>query len=234
VDLIPKRVYQCTRPVRQQPLRLGVAGRLGPKREESYERVGHCGRGHVERLIGSIRRECLDHVVVFGEAHRRRILKAYARNPRRCQRSKVSGFTMMIASSSDGNRRYSHTRTSRSTLRSRTRAGNLRLNSSSCWRRSKISASRDARAANIENSSRKIRLNSSCIAPCSITVPARRHADEVLKSDRPLWQGRDRTGIRLTEAGSRLNQIENGRSVEFWLFEQLTHRSPMPAHKVQT
>ena len=34
--------------------------------------------GHVERFIGSIRRECLDHVVVFGEAHLRRILKAYA------------------------------------------------------------------------------------------------------------------------------------------------------------
>jgi transposase InsO family protein len=34
--------------------------------------------GHVERLIGSIRRECLDHVVVFGEAHLRRTLAAYA------------------------------------------------------------------------------------------------------------------------------------------------------------
>lgn len=34
--------------------------------------------GHAERLIGSIRRECLDHVVVFGEAHLRRILAAYA------------------------------------------------------------------------------------------------------------------------------------------------------------
>ena len=34
--------------------------------------------GHVERLIGSIRRECLDHVVVFGQAHLRRILAAYA------------------------------------------------------------------------------------------------------------------------------------------------------------
>jgi hypothetical protein len=34
--------------------------------------------GHVERLIGSIRRECLDQVVVFGESHVRRILKAYA------------------------------------------------------------------------------------------------------------------------------------------------------------
>ena len=34
--------------------------------------------GHVERLIGSIRRESLDHLVVFGEAHLRRILKMYA------------------------------------------------------------------------------------------------------------------------------------------------------------
>jgi putative transposase len=31
----------------------------------------------VERLIGSVRRECLDHVVVFGEWHLRRILSAY-------------------------------------------------------------------------------------------------------------------------------------------------------------
>jgi transposase InsO family protein len=34
--------------------------------------------GFVERLIGSIRRECLDHIVVFGEAHLRRILRSYA------------------------------------------------------------------------------------------------------------------------------------------------------------
>ena len=34
--------------------------------------------GQLERLIGSIRRECLDHVVVFGEAHLRRVLKTYA------------------------------------------------------------------------------------------------------------------------------------------------------------
>jgi transposase InsO family protein len=33
--------------------------------------------GHAERLIGSIRRECLDHVVVFGEDHLRRILAPY-------------------------------------------------------------------------------------------------------------------------------------------------------------
>jgi transposase InsO family protein len=34
--------------------------------------------GHAERLIGSIRRECLDHVVILGEDHLRRVLKAYA------------------------------------------------------------------------------------------------------------------------------------------------------------
>jgi len=35
--------------------------------------------GFVERLIGSIRRECVDHIIVLGEAHLRRILKSYAR-----------------------------------------------------------------------------------------------------------------------------------------------------------
>jgi transposase InsO family protein len=35
--------------------------------------------GFAERLIGSIRRECVDHIVVWSEAHLRRILKAYAR-----------------------------------------------------------------------------------------------------------------------------------------------------------
>jgi transposase InsO family protein len=34
--------------------------------------------GHVERLIGSIRRESLDHLIVFGEAHLRGVLKIYA------------------------------------------------------------------------------------------------------------------------------------------------------------
>jgi Integrase core domain len=33
--------------------------------------------GLAERLIGSIRRECLDHVVVFGERHLRYILLSY-------------------------------------------------------------------------------------------------------------------------------------------------------------
>ena len=31
----------------------------------------------VERLIGSVRRECLDHIIVLGERHLRRILSCY-------------------------------------------------------------------------------------------------------------------------------------------------------------
>ena len=33
--------------------------------------------GYAEKLIGSIRRECLDHVVVFGERHLRHVLLSY-------------------------------------------------------------------------------------------------------------------------------------------------------------
>jgi len=33
--------------------------------------------GYAERLIGSIRRECLDHIVVIGEQHLRHILMCY-------------------------------------------------------------------------------------------------------------------------------------------------------------
>ena len=34
--------------------------------------------GHVERLIGTVRRECLDRMLIFGEAHLRQILTSYA------------------------------------------------------------------------------------------------------------------------------------------------------------
>jgi transposase InsO family protein len=34
--------------------------------------------GHAERLISSIRRERLDHMVIVGEDHLRRVLRAYA------------------------------------------------------------------------------------------------------------------------------------------------------------
>jgi hypothetical protein len=34
--------------------------------------------GYAERLIGTLRRECLDQMIIFGETHLRRILSAYA------------------------------------------------------------------------------------------------------------------------------------------------------------
>ena len=34
---------------------------------------------YVERIIGSIRRECLDHVVIFNERYLRRVLSSYFR-----------------------------------------------------------------------------------------------------------------------------------------------------------
>jgi transposase InsO family protein len=40
---------------------------------------------YAERLIGSIRRECLDHVVVFGERHLRNLLACYQRYYNECR-----------------------------------------------------------------------------------------------------------------------------------------------------
>jgi transposase InsO family protein len=44
------------------------------------DRLRHARRGknaYVERLIGSVRRECVDHVVVLGERHLRDLLLSY-------------------------------------------------------------------------------------------------------------------------------------------------------------
>jgi transposase InsO family protein len=47
--------------------------------------------GYAERLIGSIRRECLDDIVVLGEADLRRILAAYAGLLQRTAKASVGG-----------------------------------------------------------------------------------------------------------------------------------------------
>jgi transposase InsO family protein len=41
--------------------------------------------GYAERLIGSIRRECLDHVVIFGEHHLRHLLRSYQKYYNECR-----------------------------------------------------------------------------------------------------------------------------------------------------
>src|SRR6266404_7230305 len=60
--------------------------------------------GFAERLIGSIRRECVDHIVVLGEMHLRRVLKSYARyyNETRTHRSLDKDATISRPVQRDG------------------------------------------------------------------------------------------------------------------------------------
>jgi Integrase core domain len=59
--------------------------------------------GHVERLIGSIRRECLDHLIVFNAEHLRRILaKICKRTTMRCERMFRLGRTRLANGQSSG------------------------------------------------------------------------------------------------------------------------------------
>src|SRR5262249_39654760 len=51
----------------------GVCGGVASENSTAWQ------NGFAERLIGSIRRECVDHIVVLGETHFRRVLKSYAR-----------------------------------------------------------------------------------------------------------------------------------------------------------
>ena len=56
--------------------------------------------GFAERLIGSIRRECVDHLVFFGEAHLRWILTRYAAWVASYMRPSSAAFITSIAESS--------------------------------------------------------------------------------------------------------------------------------------
>ena len=52
---------------------------------------------YVERVIGSIRRECLDHVIVLNEAHLRRILTSYLGTITKAERTSHSRKTRPTA-----------------------------------------------------------------------------------------------------------------------------------------
>jgi putative transposase len=62
------RIYDAT--VRRRVADLGIA-------EAVTSPMSPWQSPYVERLIGSIRRECLDHVIVFNDRHLRRLLRAY-------------------------------------------------------------------------------------------------------------------------------------------------------------
>ena len=62
------------RPRRRRHASIGATG----IRSEPIAAASPWQNGFAERLIGSIRRECVDHIIVLGEAHLRRILRAYA------------------------------------------------------------------------------------------------------------------------------------------------------------
>ncbi len=66
--------------------------------------------GVAERLIGSIRRECVDHVIVLGEVHLRRILRSYARHYKRHQNASVVGQRRAGFSPGSADRKHQFTR----------------------------------------------------------------------------------------------------------------------------
>jgi hypothetical protein len=54
-------------------------------RDQNRYRSIRLGRSYLERLIGSIRRECLDHGVVFDERHLRNLLLSYQQYYNECR-----------------------------------------------------------------------------------------------------------------------------------------------------
>src|SRR5258708_5124634 len=69
--------------------------------------------GFAERLIGSIRRECVDHVVALGEAHLRRILQAYALVLQRSENAPLVGQRCTILAPGAADRSHHVTATPR-------------------------------------------------------------------------------------------------------------------------
>jgi transposase InsO family protein len=70
-DLIRDRDARYGHAVRRRLVAMGI-------RDHPIAPRSPWQNGHAERLIGSIRQECLDHVEILGEDHLRRVLKSYA------------------------------------------------------------------------------------------------------------------------------------------------------------
>src|SRR6266446_285865 len=93
----------------------------------------------------------------------RDLQRQYARNPVRCQRTTVAGLTIAIAARSEGNQRYSQTKSSRSVLLRRGRFGACRRSTLTCWRRTRFSASSLALDLKSDPRTWRISLNKSII-----------------------------------------------------------------------
>jgi len=61
--------------------------------------------GFAERLIGSIRRECLDHVIVWGEPHLRRILRSLSLSETQSGWRLTENRTMLLCNERSGQAR---------------------------------------------------------------------------------------------------------------------------------
>jgi Integrase core domain len=73
----PQTPVEIRQLVREMSLANPLWGRAAGIRDRPTAPRSPWQNGHVESLIGSIRRECLDHIVVFGERHLRHVLAAY-------------------------------------------------------------------------------------------------------------------------------------------------------------
>ena len=85
---IPTRHIAATRSLRATSSAIGTASlarivtrrlRAMGIRDKPIAPASPWQNAFTERLVGSIRRECVDHIIVLGETHLRRILRCYAR-----------------------------------------------------------------------------------------------------------------------------------------------------------
>src|SRR5580692_3950247 len=82
-------------------LEVAPTGRATPDRHGTARIASPWQNGFAERLIGSIRCECVDHIIVLGEMHLRRVLKSYA-DYYNCVRTHHAGRRTHYSGPADG------------------------------------------------------------------------------------------------------------------------------------